>query len=76
MKKLVRFLINSLLFCVFVFVFFALVMFGLGFIKTGDIEGALGDSTLGQVSLLLSILLSIPFIRGINNSKLWSQIFD
>ena len=59
----VRFLINPILFCIFLFATFSLVMFAFGLIISGHEDYlALGDSTLGQVSLVLSIIISFIII--------------
>ena len=72
----VRFLINPILFCIFLFATFSLVMFAFGLIISGHEDYlALGDSTLGQVSLVLSIIISFIIIKRVNRSKLWSRFF-
>ena len=65
MKKLFKILVNVIIFLLFLFVFFAIITGFEGLLNYGEF-GPSGDSTVGQVAVVISGFLSWLVTKKIN----------
>ena len=75
MKKLLRYLVNTILFLLIWFVLAALLM-GMG-IAIGVWDGSvMRASSWPAISGIVAIIISYRLVKRINKSNLWTKLFD
>ena len=70
MKKLLRFLVNTILFII-IWCIPAFIFVGISFTVSGT-----RPSAIAGVGGIVAIIISYRLVKRINKSKLWSRLFD
>ena len=67
MKKILRYLVNTILF---------IVLWGIMFLAPMKYSIDMGATSIAAIGGIVAIILSYKLVKRINKSSLWSSLFD